>query len=157
MSPDNKQIGGTHYQSNKTEFMHWNLVIAYSIPYLPAVASKYLFRWKLKNGIQDLEKAGHYVQKAIESFPKQKIIIPIQPEVMDQLKAHYDWDQHTFTAIRDIISPRFGYELECLRAAEKVIERMVNFEKLKLQQEKLGIPLHGIEDQPKAEHLNPPG
>jgi major membrane immunogen (membrane-anchored lipoprotein) len=32
-----------------------------------ANAAKYLFRWRLKNGIQDLKKARHYLDMLIEA------------------------------------------------------------------------------------------
>jgi hypothetical protein len=37
-----------------------------NIPYLEATAIKYLCRWREKNGIEDLEKAKHYIDLLIE-------------------------------------------------------------------------------------------
>lgn len=59
-----KQIGGNHYKKFKiqpAEFCYVN-----DIPYLEATAIKYLCRWKDKGGIQDLEKARHYIDLLIE-------------------------------------------------------------------------------------------
>lgn len=58
------QIGGNHYKQFKiqpAEFCYKN-----NIPYLEATAIKYLCRWKDKGGIQDLEKARHYIDLLIE-------------------------------------------------------------------------------------------
>lgn len=59
-----KQVGGSHYKQFKiqpAEFCYKN-----NIPYLEATAIKYLCRWKDKNGIQDLEKAKHFIDLLIE-------------------------------------------------------------------------------------------
>lgn len=55
-----KQVGGNHYKSfaiQPVEFCHRN-----KIPYLEATAIKYLCRWRDKNGIQDLDKAIHFIE-----------------------------------------------------------------------------------------------
>lgn len=54
------QVGGTHYKKFKiqpAEFCHVN-----NIPYLEATAIKYLCRWRDKGGIQDLDKAIHFIE-----------------------------------------------------------------------------------------------
>jgi hypothetical protein len=59
-----QQIGGNHYKQFKiqpAEFCYVN-----NIPYLEATAIKYLCRWKDKGGIQDLEKAKHFIDLLIE-------------------------------------------------------------------------------------------
>lgn len=58
------QVGGSHYKDCKIqpiEFIHAN-----NIPFCEANAIKYLCRWRIKNGIQDLEKAKHYIDLLIE-------------------------------------------------------------------------------------------
>lgn len=58
------QVGGSHYKDFKIqpiEFIHAN-----KIPFFEANAIKYLCRWRNKNGIQDLEKAKHYIDLLIE-------------------------------------------------------------------------------------------
>jgi hypothetical protein len=58
------QVGGSHYKKFKiqpAEFCYYN-----NIPYLEATAIKYLCRWKDKGGIQDLEKAKHFIDLLIE-------------------------------------------------------------------------------------------
>lgn len=58
-----RQVGGNHY---KTAYEHWDWVEDNGVGYLGGCATKYLSRWRQKNGLQDLEKADHYVQKMIE-------------------------------------------------------------------------------------------
>lgn len=65
MSTENeKQIGGEHYKSKRIE--PWDYILANDIGFMEGNAIKYLTRWRDKGGIQDLEKAKHYVDKLIE-------------------------------------------------------------------------------------------
>lgn len=55
-----KQVGGDHYKKFKiqpAEFCYKN-----NIPYLEATAIKYLCRWRDKGGMQDLDKAIHFIE-----------------------------------------------------------------------------------------------
>lgn len=63
MSANEKQVGGLHYQA---ELQHWDLIEENGIGYLEGCATKYVTRWRKKNGRQDLEKALHYTDKLIE-------------------------------------------------------------------------------------------
>jgi hypothetical protein len=63
MAVNNIQIGGTHYQK---EYQHWDLVIDTDMPYLLGCATKYVTRWQDKNGVEDLKKSIHYIEKAKE-------------------------------------------------------------------------------------------
>lgn len=58
-----RQIGGTHY---KTSYEHWDFVRDAGLRYLDGCATKYLARWRKKDGRKDLEKALHYVDKMRE-------------------------------------------------------------------------------------------
>jgi len=60
-----KQVGGTHYQK---PIQHWDFVLANDIPYLEAVAMKYILRHREKGGREDLEKAIHYIEKMLEWY-----------------------------------------------------------------------------------------
>ena len=57
------QFGGDHYQ---IPIQPWDYIIANNIGYLEGTAIKYLSRWKRKNGLQDLYKAKHFIEKLIE-------------------------------------------------------------------------------------------
>lgn len=56
------QEGGDHYQN---EYQHWDWVTDIGMGYLPASATKYVSRWRKKNGLQDLKKAMTYIDKMI--------------------------------------------------------------------------------------------
>ena len=63
MTANNTQVGGTHY---KREYQHWDLVPDTNMPYHLACATKYVSRWREKNGLEDLKKSIHYIQKSNE-------------------------------------------------------------------------------------------
>lgn len=57
-----KQVGGTHYQS---KIETWDFIAANKLDYFQGNVIKYVVRYKDKNGIEDLEKAKHYIEKMI--------------------------------------------------------------------------------------------
>lgn len=59
-----RQVGGTHYQA--AEIQPWDFIIANGLGYLEGCIVKYVTRWQRKDGIQDLAKAQHYLEKLIE-------------------------------------------------------------------------------------------
>jgi hypothetical protein len=64
MNPLDVQIGGTHYKDmaiQPIEFIHAN-----KLGFCEGNAIKYICRYKDKGGVQDLEKAIHYLQLLIE-------------------------------------------------------------------------------------------
>ena len=63
MSANDKQIGGEHY---KMDIEPWDAIRAWDLGYFDGTAVKYLARWKKKNGVQDLNKAKHFIEKLIE-------------------------------------------------------------------------------------------
>lgn len=65
--PNARQVGGAHYAS---ELQHWDVIEDYGIGYLEGCASKYVTRARKKNGLQDVDKAIHYVEKLIEKHSR---------------------------------------------------------------------------------------
>jgi hypothetical protein len=62
---NDRQEGGTHYKQFRYET--WDVIVDWNLGYLDGNAVKYLSRWRLKGGIQDLKKARHYIDKLIET------------------------------------------------------------------------------------------
>lgn len=60
---NDSQVGGHHY---RTSIQHWDFVAANDLDYFQGQITKYVTRWKKKNGIDDLYKARHFLQKYIE-------------------------------------------------------------------------------------------
>jgi hypothetical protein len=65
MNANDKQIGGDHYKKYKG-LEPWDVVLAWNLGYLEGTALKYIARWRDKNGIEDLKKAIHFLEKLIE-------------------------------------------------------------------------------------------
>lgn len=65
--PNERQVGGQHYQSS---IQHWDFVSTNSMSYLGSQVTKYAVRWRKKNGIQDVEKSIHFLEKMIDSAEK---------------------------------------------------------------------------------------
>lgn len=61
---NDRQPGGDHYKKRK--YQHWDFVCDTGMHYLLGCATKYASRWRDKNGVQDLEKMIHYLDKAEE-------------------------------------------------------------------------------------------
>lgn len=57
------QVGGDHY---KRGIEPWDYIVANDLGFLEGTAIKYLTRFRLKNGVEDLRKARHYLDKLIE-------------------------------------------------------------------------------------------
>lgn len=67
---NDRQVAGQHY---KATYQHWDWVSSVQLSYLPAQVTKYLTRWKKKNGLQDLEKAKHFLDKHIEQEDLRRV------------------------------------------------------------------------------------
>jgi hypothetical protein len=61
---NDRQEGGTHYKQFRYET--WDVILDWDLGYLDGNAVKYLSRWRHKNGIEDLKKARHYIDKLLE-------------------------------------------------------------------------------------------
>ena len=66
MSANDEQIGGSHYKQKPGVQEHWDRVWALGLDYWQACITKYVERCWKKNGIQDLQKARHFLDKYIE-------------------------------------------------------------------------------------------
>lgn len=63
-SGEHKQVGGDHYQG--TSMQPFDVIDAFGLDFYEGSAIKYLLRWRKKNGVEDLEKAKHYIEILIE-------------------------------------------------------------------------------------------
>lgn len=64
MTADATQVGGSHYKDKAVQ--PWDYIVANGLGYLEGNVVKYISRYREKNGLQDLEKARHYLDKLIE-------------------------------------------------------------------------------------------
>lgn len=61
---DTKQVGGNHYTS--LDIQPWEIIERNKLGFFDGNALKYLLRFRAKGGVEDLEKAKHYLDKLIE-------------------------------------------------------------------------------------------
>ena len=81
MSANERQVGGEHYAST---YQHWDFTIdALGGRYLEGCVTKYATRWRKKNGLQDLEKADHFLQKLRDEFKRGHIQPPVVASTVD--------------------------------------------------------------------------
>lgn len=67
-SANDTQVGGTHYRN---ALQHWDYVAQNNIGYFEGQVTKYVARWDKKHPtdagkLEDLRKAGHFLQKLME-------------------------------------------------------------------------------------------
>lgn len=121
-----KQVAGTHY---KAEYQHWDWSEDVGLPALLYASTKYLTRWRKKNGIQDLEKSKHYIDKHIEVIgARQKVMIERTNRFLDANEVE--------PRERDIIISIMRFhetEVRNLISASDQLQRLINIESAKLQ------------------------
>ncbi len=69
MSANDRQVGGNHYrqQAAASGEQHWDRMWRlYGRGYFIGQITRYAERYHLKNGVQDLDKIGHYLEKLKE-------------------------------------------------------------------------------------------
>ena len=88
MKPYDKQIGGTHYQNFKIQPSKF--VIENELLYPEGCVIKYILRHRLKGKRQDLEKAIHYCQMAIDrDYPDKKDFLEEAEKEKKELEESY--------------------------------------------------------------------
>lgn len=80
-----RQIGGVHY--GKVLYRHWDFATDVNLHYLIGCGSKYVLRHQDKNGMQDLEKCIHYLQKAEERDIRAMELTPENFRLLDKFSA----------------------------------------------------------------------
>ena len=79
-NPNDRQVGGSHYRAG---YQHWDLVVNNNIRYLEAQITKYVTRWRKKNGVQDVQKSIHYLDKLQSCLENGQLAFPEPREAKD--------------------------------------------------------------------------
>jgi hypothetical protein len=87
------QIGGKHYEA---EYQHWDWAIDVRLGNLETPATKYIFRWYKKNGIEDLRKARSYLLKIKEvyfnnRYNNQCLHVDTWPQARDKAEVMFSY------------------------------------------------------------------
>ena len=108
---NDRQEGGDHYK--KREYQHWDFVVDTGMHYLLGCATKYVARWRDKNGAQDLKKAVHYLEKAAEAGvappPLTGAVRRATGMFVEQL------DRYDNVAIRAIMRGQYDDAISCIQ------------------------------------------
>jgi len=85
MAANERQVAGDHYRSG---LQHWDLVAHNKMGYFEAQITKYITRWKKKNGVQDVEKSIHYHEKLTELLENKVLDLPYsrEPKFLEEFK-----------------------------------------------------------------------
>src|ERR1051325_4466921 len=76
---NSRQVGGTHYRDVPGEQLWDRILRLYGPGYLIGNILKYVERYYKKDGLRDLEKARHYLDKLIEYEEAQQKSLVAQP------------------------------------------------------------------------------
>jgi len=66
MSANDKQVGGEHYKRYAVE--PWDFIVKNGLSYLAGNVIKYVVRADAKDGVKDIDKAIHYLEKMREQI-----------------------------------------------------------------------------------------
>jgi hypothetical protein len=118
--PNSRQVGGAHYAPGGA-LQHWDLVEKHGLGYLEGCATKYISRHRRKNGVEDLGKADHYVEKMIALGRKPRGFVPT--DVLSDFCEAHALDT-TETACMSVLTG--NWTIEMLRDVRAGIQRMIN-------------------------------
>ena len=125
---NDRQVGGLHYK--KQEYQHWDFVCDTNLRYLIACASKYVSRWRGKNGLEDLRKSIHYLEKSIERLrfgTDGSLYAPTTTYQMRENMAEYSRKVNDFAIqfsgleAAAIVAMCHGYYEVAIKAVEEII------------------------------------
>lgn len=81
MRANEDQIGGTHYRDTSMncpqchlELQHWDISWYSNFDMFQYAITKYLWRWRMKGGVESLRKARHALDKYIEVIENEAIV-----------------------------------------------------------------------------------
>ena len=95
MSANEKQVAGNHYKTSNPDIpQHWDIVALHNLDYFQGQITKYVMRWKNKNGLQDLQKAMHFLEKYIELNTPKSPQEKYPPDYQDQLSKKMEKMRH---------------------------------------------------------------
>lgn len=103
-----KQVGGDHYKVEGTQ--HWDMLLdmGYGHEYYVGQATKYITRWRKKNGVRDIAKGKHFIEKLLE------IVESKSPEAGPLWLPMFGYeDDAVVLEIADALNIHLQYYFEC--------------------------------------------
>lgn len=126
MTIDSGRAVPDHYDAG---YIHWDLVVVLGLGYLDGNATKYVTRWRKKNGVDDLQKALHYVRKlSVEKTGRFRVasFTTVELEVARFAQANGLTDLER-QIILDIATWKTGADL--VSVADRLIRMMEEFDR----------------------------
>lgn len=80
MAANDTQVGGAHYKS--LAIQPWDYIAANNLGWFEGSVVKYVTRWRNKDGLSDLLKARHILDKLIEIEQDKAVAIPTLTEMV---------------------------------------------------------------------------
>ena len=67
------QVGGSHYKDRGASMQPWAIIDAWGLDFYAGNVLKYILRHQYKDGVEDLKKARHYLDRLIEKAEDQTV------------------------------------------------------------------------------------
>lgn len=147
MNPNESQVGGSHY---KAGLQHWDYTIrALANRYLEGNITKYVTRYKKKNGIQDLEKAIHYLDKLATEY-EAGVVPPLLGAVRERYPVVKFYDENDLDSSQRLVLDLVGnwQNRADLSRANEVLHQML--QRAKREAARLEAIKAGAEPMPKG-------
>jgi hypothetical protein len=91
VDPNSRQVGGEHYGGKR--YQHWDLCADAPLNYFEACVTKYVARWRQKEGARDVEKAQHFLDKLIKLYQDNRLELPVTQRLMFPLKKYQNYNE----------------------------------------------------------------
>lgn len=112
-SVNSRQVGGTHYGGG--DFQHWDWVAENFGPgYLIGCATKYICRWRKKDGTAALAKAQHYIEKLIALYADQHINYQLKETGVEKLQLAYNLTEQETAICLQLVLGQYRKALQLL-------------------------------------------
>lgn len=126
MSANDTQVGGTHYK--KSTFQPWDWE-RYGVGGLEWTAIKHVTRFRDKGGVEDLQKAIHYIDKLIEEAEQHgrcnRRNVPVYE--LDALHSTYEKEWNLDFYQRSVVAIMvYWYSVRGLEQAKVYIKELIN-------------------------------
>ena len=91
MTANQRQVGGSHYAA---KHQHWDIVVEHDLNYFEGQITKYVMRCRKKNGLEDLQKAHHFIEKYMQVWSEIADRLPatqivVHPRVQKDMDVEY--------------------------------------------------------------------
>lgn len=73
LSAFDTQVGGDHYKKQGATMQPWAIIDAWGLDFYAGNVLKYILRHQYKDGVEDLKKARHYLDRMIEKAEDQTV------------------------------------------------------------------------------------